>query len=288
MPVVQIFLNALLLTMLYALVSSGLTLVLGIARIVNFAHGSLYMLGAYVTYYIFQQAGLPFPVALVLATLGVGLFGVFLNRVLFRPLANQFFAAIIVCLGLVFLIEGSGAIVFTEKQRGVSDFVTGTVRIFGGTLSTEKIIVIIIGALVMVGLFYFINRTKQGAAMRAVAQDSEAAALQGVNFNYTSALAMGIGCGLAGFAGALLAPVLGVINPYMGQSIMFTAILVVTLGGFGSVPGAFIAALLIGFGESFGYWYIGAWVPAVLFGIVIVILLVRPKGILGMEYIMRH
>jgi len=288
MPVAQIFLNALLLTMLYSLVSSGLTLVLGIARIVNFAHGSLYMLGAYVTYYVFQRVGLPFPVALVLAILGVGLFGVFLNRVLFRPLAGQFFAAIIVCLGLVFLVEGGAAIIFTEKERGMSAFVTGTVSIFGATLSTERIIVIITGALVMVGLFYFINRTKQGAAMRAVAQDAEAAALQGINFNYTSALAMGIGCGLAGLAGGLLAPVFGVVGPYMGQSIMFKAILVITLGGFGSVPGAFIAALLIGFLESFGFWYIGAWVSAVLFAIVIVILLIRPRGILGMEYTMRH
>jgi len=288
MPVVQIVLNALLLTMLYALVSSGLTLVLGIARIVNFAHGSLYMLGGYVAYYVFQQAGLPFPIALVLAILGVGLFGIFLDRILFRPLSGQFFAAIIVCLGLVFIIEGSAAIVFTEKERGLSPFITGTVKILGATLASERIVVIIAGAVVMLGLFYFINRTKPGAALRAVAQDSEAASLQGVNFSYTSALAMGIGCGLAGLAGALLSPVLGVVGPYMGQSIMFKAILVITLGGFGSVPGAFIAALLIGFIESFGFWYIGAWVSAVLFVIVIVILLVRPRGILGTEYIMRH
>jgi len=288
MPLAQIFLNALLLTMLYALVSSGLTLVLGIARIVNFAHGALYMLGGYIVYYVFQEAGLPFVAALVLAVLGMGLFGIFLDKLLFRRLTGQFFAAVIVCLGLVFLIEGGAAMIFTEKQQSLPSFVSGTVHIFGATLGTERIVVIVAGAIVMLGLFYFINRTKPGAAMRAMAQDSEAAALQGIDFNYTSALAMGIGCGLAGFAGGILAPVYGVVDPYMGQAIMFKAILVITLGGFGSVPGAFIAALLIGLVESFGSWYIGQWVSAVLFGIVIVLLLVRPRGILGVEYIMRH
>lgn len=288
MPIAQIFLNALLLTMLYALVSSGLTLVLGIARIVNFAHGALYMLGAYVVYYAFQQAGLPFAAALVLAVFAMCIFGIFLDRILFRYLAGQFFVAVIVCLGLVFLIEGGAAMGFTEKQRALSSFVTGTVNLLGATLSIERIIVIIAGAIVMLGLFYFINHTKPGAAMRAVAQDSEAAALQGINFNYTSALAMGIGCGLAGLAGGLLAPVYGVVDPYMGEAIMFKAFLVITVGGFGSVPGAFIAALIIGFVESFGFWYIGQWVSAILFAIVIVILLIRPRGILGMEYIMRH
>ena len=134
MPLAQIFLNALLLTMLYALVSSGLTLVLGIARIVNFAHGALYMLGGYIVYYVFQEAGLPFVAALVLAVLGMGLFGIFLDKLLFRRLTGQFFAAVIVCLGLVFLIEGGAAMIFTEKQQSLPSFVSGTVHIFGATL----------------------------------------------------------------------------------------------------------------------------------------------------------
>ncbi len=288
MPVAQIIFNALLLTMLYALVSSGLTLVLGIARIVNFAHGALYMLGAYVTYYVFQEAGLPFPFALALSVLSVGLFGIIIDKLLFRRLAGQFFAAVIVSLGLVFLMEGGGALIFSEQERSLAPFISGNVNIFGATLSVERIIVIFAGAFVMLALFWFINHTKQGAAMRAIAQDTEAATLQGVNFNYTSALAMGIGAGLAGFAGALLAPVFGVVDPYMGQTIMFKAILVITVGGFGSVPGAFIAALIIGFVESFGFWYVEHWVTAILFGLVIILLLIRPKGILGKEYIMRH
>ena len=120
--------------------------------------------------------------------------------------------------------------------------------------------------------------------MRATAQDSEAALLQGVNVNYIRALSMAIGCGLAGLAGALLAPVFGMVDPYMGSNIIFKAILVITIGGFGSVPGAFIGALLIGFVESFGYWWIGSWVSLVLFAIVIIVLLVRPSGILGQSY----
>ena len=214
--------------------------------------------------------------------------GIFLDKLLFRRLAGQFFAAVIVSLGLVFMIEGGAAIGFTEQERPIASFITGTLDLLGATFSTERVVVVAAGIIVMLLLFWFINRTKPGAAMRAVAQDSEAAALQGVDFNYTSALAMGIGCGLAGFAGALLAPVFGVVDPYMGQSVMFKAILVITVGGFGSIPGAFIAALLIGFVESFGFWYVGHWVAAVLFGLVILVLLLRPRGILGREYLMRH
>jgi branched-chain amino acid transport system permease protein len=287
-PIAQILVNALMLTMFYALVASGLTLVLGVARIVNFAHGALYMLGAYVAYYVFEQAGLQFWAALLLAFLCIGLLGIILDRFLFRPLTGQFFATVIVCLGLILLIESGMATFIGADDRGIHHVFQGTVDILGARLSADRILVIVIGLLVMGGLFYFITRTKAGTAMRAVSQDSEAATLQGINLNYINALALGIGCALAGFAGALLAPVGGVVNPYMGEAILFKAILVITLGGFGSVPGAFIGALIIGFVESFGYWYIGEWVTAVLFGLVLVLLIIRPRGILGVEHIIGH
>jgi branched-chain amino acid transport system permease protein len=174
------------------------------------------------------------------------------------------------------------------EDRYVSHVLQGTVHMLGATLSWDRLLVIIVGAIVTVGLFYFINRTRAGTAIRAVSQDREAAALQGVNLNHISALVLAIGCGLAGLAGVLLAPVGGVVNPYMGQAVLFKAILVITLGGFGSVPGAFVGAMFIGFVESFGYWYIGEWVTAVLFGLVLLVLIVRPKGILGVEHTIGH
>lgn len=288
MPVAQILANALMLTMFYALVASGLTLVLGVARIVNFAHGALYMLGAYLAYYIFEQAGLPFAAALVLAFLAIGLLGIILNRFMFRPLTGQFFATVTICLGLILLIESGMATFIGADDKNLHNVFQGTVHIFGASLSADRVSVIVIGALVTLGLFYFINRTKAGAAMRAVSQDSEAAALQGINLNYTSALALGVGCGLAAFAGALLAPVVGVVNPYVGQAVLFKALLVITLGGFGSVPGALVGAIFISFVESFGYWFIGEWVNALLFGLVFVLLIVRPRGILGVEHAIGH
>ena len=288
MPVAQIIANALMLTMFYGLVASGLTLVLGTAGIVNFAHGALYMLGAFLAYYVFEQAGLPFWAALVLAFLSIGLLGIILNRILFRPLTGQFFATVIVCLALILVIESGMATFVGTEDRYVGHVLEGTVHILGATLSWDRLLVIIIGAIVTVGLFYFINRTKAGTAIRAVSQDREAAALQGVNLNHMSALALAIGCGLAGLAGVLLAPVGGVVNPFMGQAVLFKAILVITLGGFGSVPGAFVGAVFIGFVESFGYWYIGEWITAVLFGLVLLVLIVRPKGILGVEHTIGH
>lgn len=280
----QTFVNAIMLTMLYALISSGLTIVLGISGVLNFAHGAMYMLGSYIAYWFFEWLGLPFAIALILAFLFVGLLGALCERILFRRIYGSLLPTLIVALGLVYLIESGVATGVGTDIKTVSPFITGTFNILGATLSIQRILVIVVSAFVMLGLFYLINRTKPGREMRATAQDSEAALLQGVNVNYIRALSMAIGCGLAGLAGALLAPVFGMVDPYMGSNIIFKAILVITIGGFGSVPGAFIGALLIGFVESFGYWWIGSWVSLVLFAIVIIVLLVRPSGILGQSY----
>ncbi len=280
----QTFVNAIMLTMLYALISSGLTIVLGISGVLNFAHGAMYMLGAYIAYWFFEWLGLPFAIALILAFLFVGLLGALCERILFRRIYGSLLPTLIVALGLVYLIESGVATGVGTDIKTVSPFITGTFNILGATLSIQRILVIVVSAFVMLGLFYLINRTKPGREMRATAQDSEAALLQGVNVNYIRALSMAIGCGLAGLAGALLAPVFGMVDPYMGSNIIFKSILVITIGGFGSVPGAFIGALLIGFVESFGYWWIGSWVSLVLFAIVIIVLLVRPSGILGQSY----
>lgn len=280
----QTFVNAIMLTMLYALISSGLTIVLGISGVLNFAHGAMYMLGGYIAYWFFEWLGLPFAIALILAFLFVGLLGALCERILFRRIYGSLLPTLIVALGLVYLIESGVATGVGTDIKTVSPFITGTFNILGATLSIQRILVIVVSAFVMLGLFYLINRTKPGREMRATAQDSEAALLQGVNVNYIRALSMAIGCGLAGLAGALLAPVFGMVDPYMGSNIIFKAILVITIGGFGSVPGAFIGALIIGFVESFGYWGIGSWVSLVLFAIVIIVLLVRPSGILGQSY----
>lgn len=280
----QTFVNAIMLTMLYALISSGLTIVLGISGVLNFAHGAMYMLGGYIAYWFFEWLGLPFAIALILAFLFVGLLGALCERILFRRIYGSLLPTLIVALGLVYLIESGVATGVGTDIKTVSPFITGTFNILGATLSIQRILVIVVSAFVMLGLFYLLNRTKPGREMRATAQDSEAALLQGVNVNYIRALSMAIGCGLAGLAGALLAPVFGMVDPYMGSNIIFKAILVITIGGFGSVPGAFIGALIIGFVESFGYWGIGSWVSLVLFAIVIIVLLVRPSGILGQSY----
>jgi branched-chain amino acid transport system permease protein len=280
----QTFINAIMLTMLYALISSGLTIVLGIAGVLNFAHGAMYMLGGYIAYCFFQWAGLPFWVAIVLAFLLVGLLGAICERILFRRIYGSLVPTLIVALGLVYLIESGVATGAGTQIKLVSPFITGTFSIFGATISIQRVLVIIVSAVVMLCLFYLINHTKPGREMRATAQDSEAALLQGVNVNYIRALSMAIGCGLAGLAGALLAPVFGTVEPFMGSNIIFKAILVITIGGFGSVPGAFLGALLIGFVESFGYWGIGPWVSLVLFAIVIVVLVIRPTGMLGQPY----
>lgn len=280
----QTFINATMLTMLYALIASGLTIVLGIAGVLNFAHGAMYMLGGYVAYLFFEWLGLPFVLAPVLAFIMVGLLGAICERMLFRRLYGSLVPVLIVALGMVYIIESGVATGVGTRIKAVSPFITGTLEIFGATISTQRLVVVVVAAAVMLGLFYVINRTKLGREMRATAQDSETALLQGVNVNYIRALSMAIGCGLAGLAGALLAPVFSNLDPYMGSDIIFKAILIITIGGFGSIPGAFLAAILVGFVESFGYWWIGSWVSLVLFAIVMAVLLIRPTGMLGQPY----
>jgi len=278
--------NGVMLGLYYALIALGLSLIFGIMGIVNFAHGEMYMLGGYVAYYLFGTFGLNYFVAMVAALILIGGLGALLEKIIFRPLTvrpQMALTSMIAALGLAWVFQMMAIICFGELDKKVPSVFKGIINIAGAVLSKERLAAIIIGTVLISMLNLFLLRTKAGNAIRAVAQDKEAAALQGVNVNRISALSFSIGCGLAASAGVLMAPIF-VVNPSVGSDVILKTFLVVVLGGMGSIPGALLGGLLLGFIESFGCLFFNVPTVSVLsFILILIILLIRPQGLLGRD-----
>lgn len=277
-------LNGVMLGVNYALIALGLTLIFGILGIVNFTHGEMYMLGGYVAYYFFGHFGLNFFATLALSAVLVGALGVILEKFIFRPLTKRpklELTSLIAAVGLAWVFQMLAIIAFGDLDKNVPSAFKGILRMSGVVITVERLATIVIGLSLVVLLNVFLLKTKTGMTIRAVAQDKEAAALQGVSVDRITALTFGIGCGLAAISGALIAPIFG-ISPNMGGEVILKAFLVVILGGMGSVPGAMLGGLVLGFVESFGCLFFS--VPTVMvltFSIIILILILKPKGLLG-------
>jgi branched-chain amino acid transport system permease protein len=278
---IQALLNGFGLAVVYVLVALGLTLIFSILEIINFAHGEFYMLGGYVTYYAFAVGGLNYFATVVLAVLVVGAAGVLAERIVFRRLRGKTLNAFIVSLGLLWVLQASAQLSFGVLDKAVPSSVSGVVRAGGVVVSRERLAVILTSAALIAALYAFLKWTRAGQAMRAAAQDPDAAALQGVNIEMVSMLGFGIGCALAGAAGALLAPVFAV-SPTMGALPVVKAFIIIIVGGMGSLPGAVLGGLLLGAVEGVGTLYMSSAAVNMLgFLMVIAILLVRPRGLLG-------
>jgi len=278
---VQALLNGFGLAVVYILVALGLTLIFSILEVINFAHGEFYMLGGFAAYYLSAVGGLNYVATLVLAMLLVGLAGVVAERLVFRHLRGKTLNAFIVSLGLLWVLQATAQLSFGVLDKSVPSGVSGIVRLGGVIVSRERMFVILTAVALIVGLYLFLKFTRTGQAMRAVAQDAEAAALQGVNIELTSALGFGIGCALAGAAGALLAPIFAV-SPTMGALPVVKAFIIIIVGGMGSLPGAVLGGLLLGAVEGVGTLFMSSAAVNILgFLMVIAILLLRPRGLLG-------
>jgi branched-chain amino acid transport system permease protein len=278
---IQALLNGFGLAVVYILVALGLTLIFSILEVINFAHGEFYMLGGFAAYYLSAVGGLNYVATLVLAMLLVGLAGVVAERLVFRHLRGKTLNAFIVSLGLLWVLQATAQLSFGVLDKSVPSAVSGIVRLGGVIVSRERMFVILTAVALIVGLYLFLKFTRTGQAMRAVAQDAEAAALQGVNIERTSALGFGIGCALAGAAGALLAPIFAV-SPTMGALPVVKAFIIIIVGGMGSLPGAVLGGLLLGAVEGVGTLFMSSAAVNILgFLMVIAILLLRPRGLLG-------
>jgi branched-chain amino acid transport system permease protein len=277
----QALLNGVGLGMAYVLVALGLTLIFSILEIINFAHGEFYMLGAYVAYVTFTVLGTPFVVSLFAAIATVALAGAVAERLVFRHLRGKTLNAFIVSLGLLWVMQALAQLAFGAQDKPVNSAFSGVWRFAGVVVSVERLSVMLCAIALTIALHAFLERTRTGRAMRAMAQDAEGAALQGVNVELIAALGFALGCALAGASGALLAPIFSV-SPTMGELPVVKAFIIIILGGMGSLPGAVLGGLILGVIEGIGTLFLSSAAVSMLgFLSVIAVLLLRPRGLFG-------
>ncbi|MCC7286593.1 MAG: branched-chain amino acid ABC transporter permease [Burkholderiaceae bacterium] len=277
----QALVNGLVIGMMYMLMAVGFTLVFGIMRVVNFAHGEFYMLGAFAGVFTYAQWQLPFVVCLAISALAVGLFGAVLERLILRNFRRDEGLAMIASLGLALVLQNGALLLWGATPRSVPDVVSGSLSVGPFTFSMGRLMVIAVAAVLFAAFWFFMQRTRIGRAMRAVAQDTETALVQGVRIERIYPFAFGLSVAFAAVAGTLMGPIFSV-SPFVGSTPMLKSFVVVILGGLGSIPGAVLGALLLGVIESFTAIAWGAAVSDLLvLALVILILLVRPWGLLG-------
>jgi branched-chain amino acid transport system permease protein len=265
--------------LIYALVAVGFSLIFGVAKVMFFAHGEIYMLGAIGGYYLLEKLGMPYPLAIIVVGLGTGILGLLINRFL-RPLRGQDFPVVLVTVALGMIIANAALHIFGGAPLSASRQVSGTIDVFGIMLSLERVVVVLASVAIVVALHCFNQWTKAGQAIRAVAQDTDAAQLQGIDINRSAATVFVIACGVAGAAGVLIAP-LYYVDVFLGTSALMRTIIVVIIGGLGSFPGAIAGGLFLGFIDSIGYAWVGGLTSLISFVVVVVLLIVRPQGLLG-------
>jgi branched-chain amino acid transport system permease protein len=277
----QQIINGLVNGMSYVLIATGLTLVFGVLRIINFAHGEFYMLGAYLTYYAVSLAGLDYAVAAALATLLVAGLGILANRVFFWPLRREHeFTVLLSSLGLALLLSNGGEFLFGADPKYVASPLADEIVDLGPLVVTEQRLLIFFAASAVLALVYgFIRCTRLGKMMQATAQNPEGAALTGINIGWVHSYTFALACGLAALAGALVGPT-AMIFPTVGNWAVLKGFIVVIMGGLGSVPGALVGGLLLGIIESLGGGYISlGFMEAIGYAMIIIVLLWRPDGL---------
>ncbi|MCF0145264.1 MAG: branched-chain amino acid ABC transporter permease [Eubacterium sp.] len=277
--------NGLSLGSIYAIIAIGYTMVYGIAKMLNFAHGDVIMIGGYISFVLITNQGLPIPIGIIAAVLGCMLLGMAVERIAYRPLrkAASPLAVLITAIGVSYFLQNFALLVFGSNPVIYTSVVPfnnveiGPFKIPGTTL------VSIITSIVLVTLLQlFVNRTRQGQAMLACAQDRDAASLMGISINKTITLTFAIGSAMAGVAGVLLCSAYPSLSPYTGAMPGIKAFVAAVFGGIGSIPGAMIGGLLLGVIEILSRTYISSQLSdAIVFGVLIIVLLVKPSGLLG-------
>lgn len=277
---VQILINGIVISCLYVLVALGLNLILGIMHIVNFAQGTIFMLAGLTLFVLNVAAGLNYFLAGLLTVMALAALGAVMERVLFRRLRGQFLPSLVMSLGLLLTIEGLAWLNFGIISQAVPSVFPGVVRVFGASISRERLVVIGGGLVLIAGLFLLIRYTRAGKAIRAVEQDPEGAMLQGIDLDDVTRLVFIVSFTLSALAAVLVAPMLA-LDPSIGHTPLLKGLVIIVLGGMGSVTGTLLGGLIIGFTESVvGTFYDPVAASLVSFLFLIAILVVRPSGLL--------
>lgn len=286
MSFISYLLNGLSLGSVYAIIALGYTMVYGIAKMLNFAHGDILMVGGYTAFIAFNSLGLPVPVAILVSMVVCTLLGITIEKIAYKPLrqANSL-SVLITAIGVSYLLQNLAQLIFSANPKSFSSFVPlKPVKLAGGqlTISGETIVTIVTCIIIVAGLVTFINKTKAGQAMLAVSEDKGAATLMGVDVNGTISLTFAIGSALAAIGGILLCSAYPTLTPTTGAMPGIKAFVAAVLGGIGSIPGAFVGGIILGVLENLAKAYISSKLSdAIVFSVLIIVLLVKPTGILG-------
>ena len=287
MSFVSYILNGISLGSVYAIIALGYTMVYGIAKMLNFAHGDIIMVGSYVAFLAINSMGLPVPVAIVLSVIVCTVLGMVIERVAYKPLRHASkLAVLITAIGASYFLQNVALLLFGANTKSFTSVVGNAyVQLAEGlSVTVVTIVTVIACVIIMIGLMAFMKYSKAGHAMLAVSEDDGAAQLMGINVNATIALTFAIGSGLAAIAGVLLCSAYPSLTPYTGSMPGIKAFVAAVFGGIGSIPGAFIGGILLGIIEILGKAYISSQLAdAIVFAVLIVVLVVKPTGLLGKQ-----
>lgn len=277
------FINGLNIGSIYALIALGYTMVYGIAKLINFAHGDVIMVGAYISF-ISMKFGLPWWLAVIISIVACAILGVVMEKVAYKPLRNASrISLLITAIGISYLLQNLFQLIFGANPQPYHAFITLPALNLGGiSIQANYYITFSVSVLLMVLLTLFVNKTTMGKAMRAVSEDEGAAKLMGINVDTTISLTFAIGCALAAIAGILYANCYPMINPTLGSLPGIKAFIAAVLGGIGSIPGAVLGAFILGMVEAMTKAYISSQLTdTIVFAILILMLVFKPAGILG-------
>jgi branched-chain amino acid transport system permease protein len=279
--VLQILIYGAVISSIYALLAVGFTLVFGVARILNLAHGSFYALGAYGVYTLTANLHAPLWLAAIVSVLCVGVLGMVIERILVRPLRRSMLAVLLITLAVALMVEQILLLTFGSEARNVPSLVDATYHVFGIDISAQRLLALAGGVVVLAGLWAFLQFTRLGTAILAVSQDAEAAQYMGIPSDRMYSIVMGVSAAIAALAGVLVAPFQSVI-PSMGLLPLVKAFAIVIVGGLGSIAGSILGALLLGYSETIIAFKISIeWSQIVSVAAVLIALVLRPAGFFG-------
>ena len=284
----QYLINGISIGAVYAIIALGYTMVYGIAKMLNFAHGDVIMVGAYISFCVTNYLGLPVWVSILVAMAACTLLGIIIEGLAYKPLrGTPSLAVLITAIGVSYFLQNGAQLIWSSSSKNFTSIVTmDPIILFDGQLvfTGEVLVTIAVSVLVMISLTLFTSKTKTGKAMRAVSEDRDAAQLMGINVNNTISMTFAIGSALAAVAGVLLCSTVPTLQPTTGSMPGIRAFTAAVFGGIGSIPGAMLGGILIGIIENFAKAYISTqFSDAIVFSVLIVILLVKPAGLLGKQ-----
>ena len=288
MSFLQYLINGISIGAVYAIIALGYTMVYGIAKMLNFAHGDVIMVGAYASYCVTSYLGLPAIVSVLVAVAVCTLLGIVIEGLAYKPLrGTPSLAVLITAIGVSYFLQNAAQLIFGSAPKNFKSIVSmKALTLFGGglTITGEVLVTIAVCVAIMVGLTLFTSRTRMGKAMRAVSEDRAAAQLMGINVNQTISVTFAIGSALAAVAGVLLCSTVPTLMPTTGSMPGIRAFTAAVFGGIGSIPGAMLGGILLGVIETFSKAYPSTqFSDAIVFLVLIVILLVKPAGLLGKQ-----